>query len=150
MKTLPIALLTTVILCLGSNAQDTEKNAPAKDKKPALEWQETEAGEFAKKLEAASAAGEKWAKSPESIILEFVGPFVSPDGEKAAANRNIRIFTKGEELPKVLNVVLVDDGLFDDSIKTRAIRLALARQEDGSWKLRKAYEAQVKWPKPGE
>lgn len=150
MKTLPIALLTTVLLCLGSHAQDTEKNAPAKAKKPALEWRETDAGEFTKKLEKASAAGEKWTKSPESIILEFVGPFVSPDGEKAAANRNIRIFTKGEELPKVLNVVLVDDGLFDDSIKTRAIRLALTRQEDGSWTLRKAYEAQVKWPKLGE
>ena len=151
MKMFMTAASATLILCFSSAAQEAEKkDPPAVVKKPALEWQETEAGEFAKKLEKASAAGEKWTKSPESIILEFVGPFVSPEGEKAAANRSIRINTKGEDLPKILNVVLVDDGLFDDSIKTLGTRLALARGEDGTWKLRKAFRAQLKWPKPGE
>ena len=134
------------VVCFSLAAQD--KKAEEK-KKPAFDWKETEAAEFAAKLKKASAAGEKWTKSPESIILEWVGPFVSKEGEKAAATRNIRIFTKGEELPKPLNVVLIDDGLLDDQVKTQASRLALVRQDDGSWQLRKAFKAQVKWPKPG-
>ena len=150
MKSLTTTVLATMILCLSSNAQDTEKKTPAKNGKPALEWKEVAAVEFAEKLEKATSAGEKWTKSPESIILEFVGPFVSPEGEKAAANRSIRINTKGEGLPKILNVALIDDGLFDDSIKTQGTRLALNRQDDGTWKLRKAFKAMVKWPKPGQ
>lgn len=132
---------TIVVLCLNLSAQDEKK------KKPAIDWKETDATEFTKKLEKATAAGEKWTKNPESIILEYVGPFVSKDGEKAAANRSIRIFTKGEGVPKVLNVQLIDDGLFDDSIKTQRTRLALSRSDDGKWKLRKAFKSQEKWPK---
>ncbi|MGI9242236.1 MAG: hypothetical protein ACR2RV_15665 [Verrucomicrobiales bacterium] len=147
MKMLITAVLATMILGSISPAQDNATKQPEKGKKPALEWKESDSTEFAKKLKAASAAGEKWTRSPESIILEFVGPFVSKDGEKAAASRHIRINTKGEDVPKTLNVVLVDNGLFDDSIKTMGTRLSLARQEDGSWKLRKLFRAQVKWPK---
>lgn len=150
MKMLITAVFATLILGFHSPAQDKATKQPAGDKKPALEWKESDSTEFAKKLKAASAAGEKWTQSPESIILEFVGPFVSKDGEKAAASRHIRIHTKGDELPKTLNVVLVDDGLLDDSVKTQGTRLALARQEDGSWRLRKLFRAQVKWPAPGQ
>lgn len=150
MKAFTIAALATLILSFSATAQDGAEQDQPKKEKPALEWKEIDAAEFAEKLEKAVAAGEKWTQSPESIVLEFVCRFVSKDGEKAAASRHIRIHTKGEELPKTLNVVLVDDGLFDDSTKTQGTRLALARQEDGSWKLRKAFRAQVKWPKPGE
>ena len=146
MKSLIITVAATLsVFCFSLLAQDKE----AEKKKPAFDWKEVDAAEFAAKLEKASAAGEKWTRSPESIILEWVGPFVSKEGEKAAATRNIRIFTKGEDLPKPLIVVLIDDGLLDDQIKTQASRLALARQDDGSWKFRKAFKAQVKWPKPG-
>ena len=130
-------------MSLNALAQDDGK------KKLAIDWKEIEATEFASKLATATAAGEKWTKSPESIILEYVGPFISKEGEKAAASRSIRIFTKGDELPKILNVILVDDGLLDDSVKTQRTRLALSRQDDGSWKLRKAFRSQEKWPKPG-
>ena len=142
----PIVALAAFALAVSLQALSAQ-DAPAKASK--IDWKETEAPDFAAKLDKASAAGEKWAQSPESIILEYVGPFISKEGEKAAAKRSIRIFTKGDELPKTLNVVLIDDGLLDDSIKTAQTRLALARQEDGTWKLRKAYKAQVKWPKPG-
>lgn len=142
-----IATITAILglFCVALVAQDEA----APKKKPAFDWKETDAAAFAAKLEKATAAGEKWTRSPESIILEWVGPFVSKEGEKAAATRNIRIFTKGDELPKVLSVVLIDDGLLDDQVKTQASRLSLARQEDGSWKFRKAFKAQVNWPKPG-
>ncbi len=99
MKSLiPTAAAAFFVLCFSLVAQDKEAE---KRKKPAFDWKETEAADFAAKLEKASAAGEKWTRSPESIILEWVGPFVSKEGEKAAATRNIRIFTKGEELPQV-------------------------------------------------
>ena len=124
-------------------AEDAEK-----PDKPAIAWEEVDVAEFAAKVDKANAAGEKWTASPESIILEYAGPFVSKSGEKASQTRTIRINSKGEGLAKVLMVVLIDDGLFDDSIKTDRKRLALARGEDGKWKVRKAFRSWVKWPKP--
>ena len=145
--TLAIAIASLpAALCLTLFADDKKEEKP----KNAIEWTETDAKEFTAKLEKASAAGEKWAKTPESIMLEYAGPFVTDSGEKVAATRNLRIWTKGEGLPKTLNVVLIDDGLFDDQIKSERHRLALSRQEDGKWKLHKAFESHQNWPKPGD
>ena len=137
---------TMFLLCFNLVAQD----AAEPKKKATIDWKEVDSAKFAAKLEKATAAGEKWTSDPVSIILNYAGPFISKEGEKAAANRTIRINTKGDELPKTLNVVLIDDGLLDDSVKTLRTRLALARQENGSWKLRKIYKSQAKWPKIGE
>jgi len=150
MKLLLALALSTIAAISFAQEDSTKKEPSAKPKKTEIEWKEIDAAKFADKLTKAAAAGEKWTKNPESIILEYAGPFITESGEKIASNRNIRIYTKGEEVPKFLSVVLIDDGLFDDSIKTQRTRLALARNEDGTWKLHKAYQANVKWPKIGE
>ena len=130
-------------LPLSSKGEETEKP------KPAIAWEEVDATEFAAKVDKAVATGEKWTANPESIILEYVGPFIQDSGEKAGQSRTIRINAKGEDLPKVLMVVLIDDGLFDDSTKTIRNRLGLTRTADGKWKVRKAFRSLEKWPKPG-
>ncbi|MEZ5301645.1 MAG: hypothetical protein R3F11_13485 [Verrucomicrobiales bacterium] len=153
MKSILPLLAASAALCLGFNAaapaaDEAEAPKPAAPEKKAIEWEEIIATPFAEKLAMAAAAGEKWAASPESIILEFAGPFISKEGEKAAQSRTIRISTKGEGIPKTLSVILTDDGLFDDETKTRRTKLALTRGEDGRWALRKAFRSSEKWPKP--
>ena len=113
--------------------------------KPVIEWEEIESSELAAKLKMGSETGEKWTANPESIALEFGGPLISKSGEKMAQSRVIRIHTKGEGVPKILNVILIDDGLFDDQVKTMRHRFALTRSEDGKWTLRKAFRSSENW-----
>lgn len=132
-------------------AEEKTDTAPAetakKEKKKKLNWEEVDASEFGAKLDAAS--GEKWAASPESIVLEYAGPFITDSGEKMSQRRSISIRTKGEGIPKKLKITLTDDGLFDDSVKKSSVRLELKRnKKDGSWKLLKAYRATEKWAPP--
>lgn len=121
----------------------------AQDKKetPADAWESIDATEWTAKLDAATEAGAPWAANPETILLEFAGPFVTKEGEKMGQSRTIRLISKGEDT-KTLNVILIDDGLFDDSTMTARLRLVLTRTPEGIWKLRKAFRSSEKWPRP--
>jgi hypothetical protein len=133
-----IAIILTFLPFSPVFAEETEK-------KPAIDWEEIDSSELAAKLEKGTAAGDTWTANPESIALEFGGPFISESGEKMAQSRIIRIYTKGEGVPKVLNVILIDEGLFDDQVKTMRHRFALTRGEDGKWTLRKVFRSSETW-----
>lgn len=144
---LPVFALS---LTLGFSAEDSTEASPAKKKeKKKTNWEEIDTTEFAGKLESASAAGEKWAGAPETIIIEYAGPLITESGEKMAQRRTIGIRSKGEGVPKKIKVTLTDDGLFDDETKKISIRFHLKRgKKDGSWKLLKAGRATEKWAPP--
>lgn len=129
-----------VLALLPLQAQEAEKS-------PAVTWESIDATEWTAKLDAATEEGIPWATNPETILVEFAGPFVTKGGEKMGQSRTIRLISKGEGI-KTLNAILIDDGLFDDSIKTSRLRLVLARTPDGTWKLRKAFRCFEKWPRP--
>ncbi len=133
-----------VLLALPLQAQESDR---ASAEKPAITWESIDASEFAAKLEKANAAGEGWAANPETILVQFAGPFVTKGGEKMGQSRTIRLISKGEGI-KTLNAILIDDGLFDDSTKTARLRLVLARTGEGTWKLRKVFRSSEKWPRP--
>ena len=141
-----LSSITLAVLALTpSFLHSAEAERPAK--KRTIEWNEIDATEFSARLDQATASGEKWAANPETIIVEFAGPFVAESGEKMGQSRTIRLISKGEDL-KTLSAVLSDDGLFDDSTKTARLRLVLTRTTQGAWKLRKAFQSSEKWSKP--
>ncbi|MAS96728.1 MAG: hypothetical protein CMO55_26350 [Verrucomicrobiales bacterium] len=140
---LPLALLLSFTIGFSADEQTESK----KKKKP--DFTEVDASEFSQKLDAASTEGEKWANAPETIIVEYVGPFITESGEKMGQRRSIGIRTKGEGVPKRLRVTLTDDGLFDDETKKITTRLYLKRgKKDGAWKLLKVERAMEKWAPP--
>ena len=135
----PILSFSASLLTAEEETAETKKNKA---------WETIDSAEFAEKLDAATAAGEKWAEAPESIGLEFAGPFITESGEKMGQRRTIGIRSKGEGVPGKLSVTLIDDGLFDDSIKKQSSRLVLKRKENGDWKLVKILRRSEKWAPP--
>ena len=68
-------------------------------------------------IAAASAADEAWAKDPSSIAAHLVGPWLVPGGEMSSQRREVSASASGEDPTTGIEVIVKEDGLFDDATR---------------------------------
>lgn len=83
-------------------------------------------------IAAAHAAGEAWVKEPTLIASHFVGPWLVPGEEMTAQRREISASTSGEDPASGIEVIVKEDGLFDDATRRIDHRFVFAL-ENGVW-----------------
>ena len=105
-------------------------------KEPPKEWATVEIAPFNAKAEA--AAGAAWTRSPLHLALGLFGD----DADARLLQCEVR--RAGGE-GGTTTVVLIRDGLLDDSLRGSWIELECRRLDDGTWRLAGARSAQRCW-----
>ncbi len=83
-------------------------------------------------IAAANTAGEAWVKEPTLIASHFVGPWLVPGAEMTAQRREVSASASGEDPTSGIEVIVKEDGLFDDATRRIDHRFVFAL-ENGLW-----------------
>lgn len=92
---------------------------------------------FNAKIAEAVAAGKDWVVDPSQIAAQLVGPWVASESELGSMGWEVSAFVSGEQLSSGVEVVVKEDGLFDDATRQIDHRFSFALV-DGVWTVTKA------------
>lgn len=125
-----LAMLVVLGLPLVAVAGDRDEGF----KEPPKEWATLDVAPLNAKA-AAAATGAEWTRSPLRLALGLFGD----DTEARLLKCEVR--RAGGEAGAT-TVVLIQDGLLDDSVRSSWIEVECRRLDDGSWRLTAARSAQ--------
>jgi hypothetical protein len=106
---------------------------------PVESWEPVGVDEFNARIDGAVAAGAGWPSSPLSIALELL------DGDAGARHVTVDQRRNRAEAADTTTIVIVRDGLLDDSVRGDWHRVVLRRLPDSTWRVhevRRAFRCQ--------
>lgn len=72
---------------------------------------------FNAKIAEATATGKEWAIDPSQIAAHLVGPWLAPGSEMSSQRREVSASSSGEDPTTGIDVIVKEDGLFDDATR---------------------------------
>ena len=72
---------------------------------------------FNDRIAEAAAAGKEWAADPSQIAAYLVGPWLAPGREMSSQRREVSASASGEDPTSGIQVIVKEDGLFDDATR---------------------------------
>ncbi len=105
-------------------------------------YKELEIDDFNNIIIKASIRDEIWVKDPLQVALRFVGPF---EGRNQQITRN----NDNAEMPKTVQITIVEDGYLDDSVRGSKYLLTLEIMKDKIWHVIRARKVWRCWPNRG-
>ena len=93
--------------------------------------------EFNKTILSAKSDEENWISDPVTVSLRFVGPF-------EGLSQNIERTNKNPEYPQTTDVIIINEGLLDDSVRSVKYKLTL-KKVDSIWIIKDAAKTFKCW-----
>lgn len=93
---------------------------------------------FAKSLKN----NEQWLKDPLQVTLKFLGPFEG--GFQTISRKN-----DNSENPTKAEIIVIEDGVLDDSLRGARFRFVLHKNTKGIWQIKSGEHSFRCWPKRG-
>ncbi len=109
---------------------------------PVESFEELDMAPFERSIRQAAADGAPWVEDPLQMALAFVGPF---EGRSQSITRR----NDSSEAPGHVEIIVVEDGYLDDSVRGAWYRLLFVRDSRGAWTIEAAYRAWRCWPRRG-
>jgi len=128
MKRWTVLALVFVAGCAASPAPDAA-DAPVES------WEPVAVNEFNARIDSAVASDAAWPSSPLSIALEFLG------GDAGARRFTVDQRRNRAEAADTTVIVIVRDGLLDDSVRGDRHRIVLRRLADRTWRVQEVLRA---------
>jgi hypothetical protein len=97
---------------------------------------------FNRRIERAAEADSPWVRSPAFVAIQYTGDSCE------CAKSSLEVQNEPERFDEA-EVIVVHDGLMDDSIRGYRYRLAMKRDERGVWSLTSIRRAWRCWPGRG-
>lgn len=107
-----------------------------------LPYRELDLSDAATAVRRAAGRGEPWVSDPLQVALRAAGPLAGRSAEI------VRRSAAGE-LPRRVELVIVERGLLDDSTRSRRVEITVERDPAGSWLPTRARAAWSCWPGRG-
>ena len=104
------------------------------EKKPAR-YKKLDTKRFNRKIRDAARNKEFWVKMPTLVASNFVGKF------SETKRRTIQIVSPTIESARRLDIIVIDDGLADDSVRSEKYKLELVTSRAGIWYIISAEKA---------
>ncbi len=105
---------------------NTQPNAP---------YRTVDINKYNRNIELANRNRESWTRSAAHVVVELSGEM------QDLKTRIISFEYPSSELSNSVTAVITDDGLLDDSIRSKRLRLELRRDGAGVWKVTSAQES---------
>ncbi len=83
--------------------------------------------QFNRKVRIAARKGEFWVQMPTIVASNFVGKF------SEAKTRTVQVMSPSAESSRTLDVIIIDDGFADDSVRGEKYKLKLRTAGKGIW-----------------
>ncbi len=107
-----------------------------------LPYGELDLSQAVAEVRRAAERGEPWPSDPLQVALRAVGPLAGPAGD-------ITRRSAVGELPGRVELVIVERGLLDDSVRSRRVEITVERSPAGLWLPTRARAAWSCWPGRG-
>jgi hypothetical protein len=108
------------------------------NEKPA-KYQKINPADFNRKVRIAARNREFWVKMPTLVAANFAGAF------SETKKRTVEIISPSAESSRSLEVILTDDGIADESVRSVQYKLKLRVDSAGIWYVTTAGKAQRCW-----
>jgi hypothetical protein len=122
-----LSLAVLVIACAGPPPPAVPVSS---DEAPVESFRVLDAGPYNDRIDEALAAGEPWPRSALETAAAFFG------GPEEANRIVFRKESAPGERPREAVIVVVQEGLLDDSVLGSRFEFDLFREDDGSWRVR--------------